>query len=477
MQIAQILAGYSLGGADLLRRAMGKKKPEEMAEQRGVFLKGATERGVEPARANHIFDQMETFAGYGFNKSHAAAYALIAYQTAWLKTHYPEAYMAAVLTADIDNTDRLVVLKDELQAAWASCSSRPTSTLRCCAFTVAGPKRISYGLGALKGVGPSAVDAIVDRARRARAVHEPHRSLPARGSHEDQSARARGARAVGRARLRSVRIARRSMQGIRERAASGRTLGARAGGGADGAVRRRRARRHARARADAGARVEQARAPRRRAREPRAVFDGPSVRRLRRALQALHERRDREGAAGACRARRCRITFARKRFSPASSSTCGGAAIASRSCSTTTRSASRSRCSTRCSRKRSTCIAKHAVLIAEGQLRYDDFINGWRLTAKRVRSADEAIEEYARRLTIRWPSDGAGRVRARAAAHLEAVHARPLRGLDRVSHERRRGALTLGEAWSVRVTRELRDQLTRLLGDDSFLIHYPKHFV
>ncbi|MGH8166472.1 MAG: DNA polymerase III subunit alpha, partial [Woeseiaceae bacterium] len=94
MQIAQVLAGYTLGGADLLRRAMGKKKPEEMAQQRAVFLKGATERGVEAARANHIFDQMETFAGYGFNKSHAAAYALIAYQTAWLKTHYPEAYMA-----------------------------------------------------------------------------------------------------------------------------------------------------------------------------------------------------------------------------------------------------------------------------------------------------------------------------------------------------------------------------------------------
>ena len=97
-----------------------------------MFLKGATERGVEAARANHIFDQMETFAGYGFNKSHAAAYALIAYQTAWLKTHYPEAYMAAVLTADMDNTDRLVVLKDELKRTWASCSSRPTSIARCC---------------------------------------------------------------------------------------------------------------------------------------------------------------------------------------------------------------------------------------------------------------------------------------------------------------------------------------------------------
>ena len=170
MQIAQVLAGYSLGGADLLRRAMGKKKPEEMAEQRSVFLKGATERGVEPARANHIFDQMETFAGYGFNKSHAAAYALIAYQTAWLKTHYPEGYMAAVLTADMDNTDRLVVLKNELTRNMGMVLEPPDVNRSILTFTVAGPKRISYGLGALKGVGPGAVEAIVNE-REARGPY------------------------------------------------------------------------------------------------------------------------------------------------------------------------------------------------------------------------------------------------------------------------------------------------------------------
>ena len=209
MQIAQMLAGYSLGGADLLRRAMGKKKPEEMAEQRAVFLKGATERGVEPERAGHIFDQMETFAGYGFNKSHAAAYALIAYQTAWLKAHYPEAYMAAVLTADLDDTDRLVVLKYELHSTWASCSSRPTSTARCSRSPSAGPKRISYGLGALKGVGAARRRRDRHRARGARPLHEPARSLPARGSHEDQSPRARGAGALRSARCARCRTARR----------------------------------------------------------------------------------------------------------------------------------------------------------------------------------------------------------------------------------------------------------------------------
>ncbi|MGH8119005.1 MAG: DNA polymerase III subunit alpha, partial [Gammaproteobacteria bacterium] len=115
MQIAQVLAGYTLGAADLLRRAMGKKKPEEMAEQRAIFTKGAVANGVDVHVATGIFDLMEKFAGYGFNKSHSAAYALVAYQTAWLKTHYPAAFMAAVLSSDMDNTDKVVILLDELE--------------------------------------------------------------------------------------------------------------------------------------------------------------------------------------------------------------------------------------------------------------------------------------------------------------------------------------------------------------------------
>ncbi len=113
MQIAQVLAGYSLGQADLLRRAMGKKKPEEMAKQREIFQQGAEARGVDKELAASIFDLMEKFAGYGFNKSHSAAYALVSYQTAWLKAHHPAAFMAAVLSADLDNTDKVVMLIDE----------------------------------------------------------------------------------------------------------------------------------------------------------------------------------------------------------------------------------------------------------------------------------------------------------------------------------------------------------------------------
>ncbi|RMD80001.1 MAG: DNA polymerase III subunit alpha, partial [Gammaproteobacteria bacterium] len=152
MQIAQVLAGYSLGGADLLRRAMGKKKPEEMAKQREVFLRGARERGVDPALAGHIFDLMEKFAGYGFNKSHSAAYALVAYQTAWLKAHHPAAFMAATLTADMQHTDKVVALIEECRRL--GLRVLPPDINRCrTEFALEDEGTILYGLGAIKGVG------------------------------------------------------------------------------------------------------------------------------------------------------------------------------------------------------------------------------------------------------------------------------------------------------------------------------------
>ncbi|WPL17753.1 DNA polymerase III subunit alpha [Thiorhodovibrio winogradskyi] len=160
MQIAQVLAGYSLGGADLLRRAMGKKKAEEMDKQRAIFEQGATERGVDARVATHIFDLMEKFAGYGFNKSHSAAYALVSYQTLWLKTHYPAAFMAAVLSADMDNTDKVVTLIDECRAMKLAVDP-PCINGSEWRFTIAGDARVIYGLGAIKGVGESAIESIL----------------------------------------------------------------------------------------------------------------------------------------------------------------------------------------------------------------------------------------------------------------------------------------------------------------------------
>jgi DNA polymerase-3 subunit alpha len=475
MQIAQILAGYSLGGADLLRRAMGKKKPEEMAQQRAVFMKGATERGVEEARAKHIFDLMETFAGYGFNKSHAAAYALIAYQTAWLKTHYPEAYMAAVLTADMDNTDRLVVLKDELKRMGIVLEP-PDVNRSVLPFTVAGVKRISYGLGALKGVGPSAVEAIVaerdengrytslvDLCRRVDLTKINRRVLEALAK-----SGALDSLGANRATL---------MQGIPNALqAAERTVHAEAAGQA-------------------------------------ALFGGDDRDdSLEFVLTPMREWSKRERADGERESLGLYLTVHPfDEFKEHCKHFTNGAiakvleglpstalpyqirkeAILAGVVFDVRRRGNRVSIWLDDDTERievsmfdevfaqaKHVIAKHAVLLAEGQLRYDDFINGWRMTAKRIRSADEAIEEYARRLTIRWSSDGAAPEFVR---ELQRILKPFTRGKCEVSIEYKRdgaeAALTLGEAWSVRCTRELRDQLTRLLGDDRFLIHYPKHFV
>lgn len=165
MQIAQVLAGYSLGGADLLRRAMGKKKPEEMEKQRAIFEQGAAERGVEPKVATYIFDLMEKFAGYGFNKSHSAAYALVSYQTLWLKAHYPAAFMAAVLSADMDNTDKVVTLIDECRSMGLKVEP-PEINRSELMFTTDGTDTVVYGLGAIKGVGESAIASMLEARRR-----------------------------------------------------------------------------------------------------------------------------------------------------------------------------------------------------------------------------------------------------------------------------------------------------------------------
>ena len=188
MQIAQVLSGYTLGGADLLRRAMGKKKPEEMAQQRSVFVQGAEGRGVNGKLAADIFDLIEKFAGYGFNRSHSAAYALIAYQTAWLKTHYPAAFMAAVLSADMDKTDKVVTMIAECRDM--KINVLPPDINRCeYAFVVldddaqggasvaegrtpGATQSILYGLGAIKGLGQSAIDAILEVRRADGPFHD-----------------------------------------------------------------------------------------------------------------------------------------------------------------------------------------------------------------------------------------------------------------------------------------------------------------
>ena len=474
MQIAQILAGYSLGGADLLRRAMGKKKPEEMAEQRAVFVKGATERGVDPDRASYIFDLMETFAGYGFNKSHAAAYALIAYQTAWLKTHYPEAYMAAVLTADLDNTDRLVVLKDELKRMGIALES-PDVNRSVFAFTVGGERRISYGLGALKGVGQSAVEAIVSE----REANGPFSSLIDLCRRTDlQKLNRRVLEALARSGALDSLGANRAtlMHGIpnalqlAERSVHAMAAGQATLFGGDGnddelehvmtPVREWTKRERLEAERESLG-LYLTGHPYEDFAEHCRHFTHGSIAKVLGSLpsEALpyHVRKEvtLAGVVMDIRRRGNRVSIVLDDDTERIEVTMFDEVFAAAK----------------------HLIAKHAVLIAEGQLRYDDFLNGWRLTAKRVRSADDAIEEHARRLTIRWSGDSGG---AEFVRELQRVLKPFTRGRCEVCVEyrtaRAEASLTLSDAWSVRLTRELRDQLARLLGDDRYLIHYPKHF-
>ncbi|GLQ97141.1 DNA polymerase III subunit alpha [Dyella mobilis] len=164
MQMAQIVGGYSLGGADLLRRAMGKKKVEEMAKERAKFREGAAKDGLTGEKSDAIFDDMEKFAGYGFNKSHAAAYAVVSYQTAWLKTHYPAEFMAATISSDMDNTDKAVIFLDESRAIGLKVLP-PDVNASEFMFVAVEPRVIRYGLGAIKGVGQGACEAIADERR------------------------------------------------------------------------------------------------------------------------------------------------------------------------------------------------------------------------------------------------------------------------------------------------------------------------
>ncbi|MFN6994145.1 MAG: DNA polymerase III subunit alpha [Aquincola tertiaricarbonis] len=173
MQSAQVLGGYSLGGADLLRRAMGKKKPEEMAKHREIFREGAAAKGIDGKTADEVFDLMEKFAGYGFNKSHAAAYALLAYHTAWLKVHFTAEFFAANMCIETDDTDKLKVLLNDAQTNFDIRFEPPDVNSGTYRFEPIDDKTVRYGLGAIKGTGQGAIEAIV----AARAQGGPFRSL------------------------------------------------------------------------------------------------------------------------------------------------------------------------------------------------------------------------------------------------------------------------------------------------------------
>jgi DNA polymerase-3 subunit alpha len=477
MQIAQVLAGYSLGGADLLRRAMGKKKPEEMAKQRSIFLEGATKRGVDEATAAHIFDLMEKFAGYGFNKSHSAAYALLSYQTAWLKAHYPAAFMAAVLSSDMDKTDKVVTLIDEARRMRLVVEPPDVNSSNYM-FTVSGPSTIRYGLGAIKGVGQAVIEMLVaerekngpfrdlsDLCRRSDASRLNRRvlealirsgatdslganratlmhSLPAAMQLADQTIRAR---AVGQNDMfglmdptpaapavianetlpdwsRRVRL-----DGERE------TLGLYLTGHPFEEFEH----------------------------EVKPIVSG-------RIVDLTGDRPVVQGEGFRFQGKPA--TVAGMVFDVGKR---GGRIIF-----TLDDRSGRLECSMfeENYQQYRAFIAKNAILIVEGTLRFDEFIEGWRLNAKRVTDIDQAREQHARRLLIRWPRD------ADANFIKSLEHAlRPFRGGQcavgiRYQSSAARADLVLSEEWCVKPTRELTERLSQLVGNDGVRVVYAPRF-
>ena len=475
MQIAQVLAGYSLGGADLLRRAMGKKKPEEMAKQRAVFVAGSTERGIDSARATHIFDLMEKFAGYGFNKSHSAAYALVAYQTAWLKTHHPGDFMAAVMTADMDNTDKLVVIKED--CAQLGITLVPPSVNRSeFEFTVGGERTIVYGLGAIKGVGRGTVDAIVAE----RAARGPYRSMMELCSRVDQHK-------LGRRTLEAL-VKAGALDGLAENRATLMYL-------IPATLRLAEHAAHAEAAGQAGLFAA-----------PETPQDlSPAIVELREwtALERLAAERESLGLyltghpfeqyAGHCRhfthGSIDRLVAGMPAVGPGANYFAARRDVVVAGLVTDMRRRG-NRLSlvlddntdrievTLFDETYAQCrhlLVKDAVLVVDGSMRFDEFLNGWRITAQRVRAAEQLIEEHARRLTIRWAGNGTGPDFVRRLKEtLEPYTQGRCEVCIQYAGYSARALLTLGERWHVRPVRELRDRLGELMGEERIALHYPR---
>jgi DNA polymerase III subunit alpha len=468
MQIAQILAGYTLGGADLLRRAMGKKKAEEMAKQRSVFVSGAVARGVQEAQATHIFDLMEKFAGYGFNKSHSAAYALLSYQTGWLKAHYPAAFMAAVLSSDMDKTDKVVTLIDEC-ASMRLTVQPPDVNESVYAFRVSGPMSIRYGMGAIKGVGASAVEAIIEE----RTANGPFDSLPDLCRRIDLQ---RVNRRVFEALIRSGSLDRigpnratltaeldRAMhlgeQNSRAMSVGQVDLFGLSTASETVVVDWSEAQRLAGERETLGlfltghpitpyepdlkflvsGRLADVGGP-----KPAAPVDGArswsggKATTVAGLVLEIRRRPNRVTLILDDRSARLEVSLYEETF-----------------------------------QQHRDIIVKDAILIVDGTLRFDDFIEAWRLQAKTLMDIDRARERFARRLWLRWPAEFDGPDGMNRFEQLLKPHLRGPCGVGVVVNRPDcTGRLNLPDTWSVHPSRALLDKLTAVVGREGWYLVY-----
>jgi DNA polymerase-3 subunit alpha len=474
MQIAQTLAGYTLGGADLLRRAMGKKKPEEMAQQRSGFTAGAVARGVRERLAEHIFDLMEKFAGYGFNKSHSAAYALLAYQTAYLKAHHPAAFMAAVLSADMDHTDKVVTLIKECTDLGLEVLPPEVNASRY-EFVADGERRIRYGLGAVRGVGAGAVEGLIGE----RSLHGPFLTL------EDLCRRldlTKVNRRVLEALLRSGSLdalgANRAT--LMERLTSAMQLGD------------QNTRAHAAGQNDLFgglSAVEPPPLPQSAAllpewseqvrlsgeRETLGLYlTGHPLRRFEASLPRFVSHR-----IGDLVGDRPVAGLEPGRFGAGRPVTVAGLIdeVKKRGPRVILTLDDRTgrlevMLFEETWQRHRDLIVKDALVLVEGSLRFDDFSDSWRLAARRVSELERLREQEARRLVLRCSQADLPRLTERLAAILEPWRPGPCPVTIEYDTAAARGALNLGAEWNVRASRELLEQLEGLLGSGALQVLY-----
>jgi DNA polymerase-3 subunit alpha len=482
MQIAQRLAGYTLGGADLLRRAMGKKKPEEMAKQRGVFVAGAAARGIGERVANAIFDQMEKFAGYGFNKSHAAAYALLSYQTAYLKAHFPAAFMAAMLSADMDHTDKVVTLIHECEAMRLKVR-RPDVNTSLYEFAIESDSAILYGLGAVRGVGRGAVEALIAE-REARGPFTSLEDLCRRIDLQKINRRVLEALlrsgsldALGPNRATLMHRLPAAMQ-LGDQNSKAHEAGQNDMFGLGPAP------------ASAAARVAAA-----------APLAGPVLAEWTEAVRLAGERETLGLYLTGHPAKPFAPLLARvashwigdlvserpapgaepMRFGGGKPVTVGGLVDevkkrGSRVILTLDDSTGRIEVQLfeDVFMKYRDVAEKDALVVVEGLLRFDDFSDGWRVTGRSVTDLGRMSEQQARSIVLTWPADrpDTAALQGRLAELLAAHRPGPCTVTIEYAGSGARGALKLGPEWAVRATSELREGLEGLLGRGSVDVKY-----
>jgi DNA polymerase-3 subunit alpha len=459
---------------------MGKKKPEEMAKQRSIFVDGATARGVEAGVAAYIFDLMEKFAGYGFNKSHSAAYAVLSYQTAWLKTHHPEAFMAAVLSSDMDKTDKVVTLKHECDKMGLEVEPPDVNASRYM-FAVSGERTIRYGLGAIKGVGESVVEAIIAE----REAHGNYVSLHDLCRRSDLNKlnrrvfealiRSGALDSLGYNRATLMHELPTALQ-MADQSLKAHAVGQNDMFGLAAPVVTPQLDAPVEARPEWSQRVRLEGE-----RDTLGLYlTGHPIEEYLPELKMLTSGR----IADVAGERPTVMPTEGFRFQ-GKPVTVAGLVLEVR------KRGNRTTCvlDDRTARlevslfeetfqQYRAILAKDAVLIVEGNLRFDEFIEDWRLTPKRIVDIDQAREQQARRLILRWPEEArdaaAGR---RFLASLEQI-LKPCRpGACGVTvhyqGDMARAALTFPDAWKIKPTRDLIEKLKSLVGEAGIRFVYP----